>query len=98
MSDDKKGGWSKFVEGDEDDLGMSKDMLRKLMAVNPSLRDNRNTDDVLKSVKEQMKSGKPAPAKAAEKEAPPLDQQLETLSLDFDERMAALVDEEKGPC
>ena len=66
MADDKDDdapvSWNDFAEGDEERLGISKDVLRKLMQMNPALRGGRSTEDLLRHVKAQMKEGAPRDA------------------------------------
>jgi hypothetical protein len=49
--------WNDLVEGDEQRLGVSKDVLRKLMQMNPNLRGGKSTEDLMRQVKSQMKEG-----------------------------------------
>lgn len=56
--------WSEIAKGDEERLGVSRDMLKRLLEVNPSLKNGKNTEDVLKDVKGALKPAqKTAPAK-----------------------------------
>jgi len=62
--DPKKPDWNQFLEGDEKKLGLSKDVVRKLREMNPALKDGSSTEDFLKNVRSQVKSGPGAPALA----------------------------------
>ncbi len=73
MADDKRDdqpvSWNDLAEGDEQRLGVSKDVLRKLMQMNPNLRGGKSTEDLMRQVKTTMKEApKEAPKPAA---APP---------------------------
>jgi hypothetical protein len=65
--DDDAVSWNDLAAGDEERLGVSKDVLRKLMQMNPNLRGGKSTEDLMRQVKTTMKdSGKPgAPAGGA---------------------------------
>ncbi len=52
--------WNEIAAEDEQRLGVSKDVLRKLMQMNPNLRGDRTTDDLLQQVK-NMKPQTAAP-------------------------------------
>ncbi len=66
--DKPKSNWNEFVKGDEKQLGLSKDVLRKLRQMNPNLQDGSSTEDFLKNVRATVKS-EPKPAAAASKPA-----------------------------
>jgi len=57
VADSKKPDWNQFLEGDEKKLGLSKDVVRKLREMNPALKDGSSTEDFLKNVRSQVKSG-----------------------------------------
>ncbi|MCC6808717.1 MAG: hypothetical protein IT381_14930 [Deltaproteobacteria bacterium] len=76
--DDDPVDWNNLAAEDEQRLGVSKDVLRKLMQMNPNLRGGRSTEDLMRQVKTTMKdapsqkpasvgvaSGKPPPPKSA---------------------------------
>ena len=62
--------WNELAEGDEQRLGVSKDVLRKLMQINPDLRGGQSTEDLMKQVKTQLKTAPQATAGQQQKEAP----------------------------
>lgn len=65
MANDGKKSWNTIAKGDDERLGVSRDMLKRLLEVNPNLRGEKNTEDVLKDVKGALKSAaKPTPAPA----------------------------------
>lgn len=64
VADVKKPDWNQFLEGDEKKLGLSKDVVRKLREMNPALKDGSSTEDFLKNVRSQVKSGPTSPAVA----------------------------------
>ncbi len=77
MSDGKKPddegiSWNDLAAEDEQRLGVSKDVLRKLMQMNPNLRGGKTTEDLMRQVKSTMKDSgaKPATAAANKPQAP----------------------------
>jgi len=49
--------WNDLAEGDDQRLGVSKDVLRKLMQMNPNLRGGKSTEDLMRQVKSQINDG-----------------------------------------
>jgi hypothetical protein len=73
MNDKKKDeavDWNELASEDEERLGVSKDVLRKLMQMNPKLRGGASTEDLMRQVKTTMKGAEPTPAQSAQKPAP----------------------------
>lgn len=53
--DDESISWNELAAEDEQRLGVSKDVLRKLMQMNPNLRGGKTTEDLMRQVKSTMK-------------------------------------------
>jgi hypothetical protein len=71
MADNKKS-WNELAEDDDKQLGVSKDVLRKLMQMNPTLRGGQSTEDLMKSVKSTLgQSGSAGQTAAAPKAVAP---------------------------
>ncbi len=60
--DDASVDWNDLAAEDEQRLGVSKDVLRKLMQMNPNLRGGKTTEDLMRQVKSTINTS-PPPAK-----------------------------------
>lgn len=70
--DDEAVSWNELAAEDEQRLGVSKDVLRKLMQMNPNLRGGKTTEDLMRQVKSTMnETQKPATLSPAQKQPPP---------------------------
>jgi hypothetical protein len=66
MSDQKKPSWNDALADDQTDLGMSKNMLRALAQMNPNLKGDKNTEELMSAVQRTLKQPRAeAPAAGA---------------------------------